>query len=51
MLVEPKAEIMPTPINLTNHAYWNLSGDFRQATVANHKMMLNSSKYLPLDAT
>ena len=24
----------PTPINLTNHAYWNLSGNFTQPTVA-----------------
>jgi aldose 1-epimerase len=25
-----------TPINLCNHAYWNLSGDFKESTIANH---------------
>jgi aldose 1-epimerase len=39
----------PSPINLTNHAYWNLSGDFKQATVDQHKLKLFSSNYLPLD--
>lgn len=42
---------MPTPINLCNHAYWNLSGDFKQPTIANHKLKLNSTYYLPLDET
>lgn len=42
---------MPTPINLTNHAYWNLSGDFKQATIADHQMKLNCSTYTPFDVT
>ena len=39
-----------TPINMTNHAYWNLSGNFKDATIASHKMQLNCDKYLPMDA-
>ena len=33
-----------TPINLCNHAYWNLSGDFAEKTVGNHLLKLNSEK-------
>ena len=49
--VEEHPTHMPTPINLCNHAYWNLSGDFKQPTIANHKLKLNSTYYLPLDET
>lgn len=38
----------PTVLNLTNHAYWNLSGD-RQQTVLDHELTLTGSKYLPVD--
>lgn len=41
----------PTPVNLTNHAYWNLSGDFQQPTIVDHHMKLMCSNYLPLDAS
>lgn len=41
----------PTPINLTNHAYWNLSGDFQQPTIGDHHLKLKCSNYLPLDAS
>ncbi len=27
-----------TPINMTNHTYWNLSGDFQESTVQQHSL-------------
>lgn len=36
----------PTVINLTNHAYWNMSGGERNAF--DHEMQILGSKYLPL---
>lgn len=38
-----------TPINLTNHAYWNLSGDFKELTIGDHELELNCSKVLEFD--
>jgi len=37
----------PTVINLTNHAYWNLSGGQRGAF--DHEMQISGSQYLPLN--
>jgi aldose 1-epimerase len=37
----------PTVINLTNHAYWNLSGGARNAF--EHEMQINGSQILPLN--
>lgn len=37
-----------TPVNLTNHAYWNLSGNCRD-DVKSHVMHMNCDKYLPVD--
>eukprot|EP01041_Mallomonas_annulata_P002369 gene2369-4598_t len=37
-----------TPINLTNHTYWNLSGNFKDK-VLGHKLQLSSDHYLPVD--
>ncbi|WP_373503606.1 aldose epimerase family protein [Aestuariivirga sp.] len=37
----------PTVINLTNHAYWNLSGGTRNAF--DHEMMIDAESYLPLN--
>ena len=37
----------PTVINLTNHAYWNMSGGARNAF--DHEMQILGSKYLPLN--
>jgi aldose 1-epimerase len=37
----------PTVINLTNHAYWNLSGGERNAFA--HEMMIGAESYLPLN--
>ena len=40
-----------TPINMTNHGYWNLSGDFKDPTIASHTFQTpNSSKTLVTDA-
>ncbi len=39
----------PTPINLSNHAYWNLAGAY-SGTVLNQVLMVNASKYLVTDA-
>lgn len=33
-----------TPINLCNHAYWNLSGDFCEPTIADHLLQVSSDK-------
>lgn len=40
----------PTIVNLTNHAYWNLSGADK-GSVLSHKLQLNASTYLPTDET
>ncbi len=36
----------PTPVNLTNHAYWNLAGS---GTVLEQEIMFNTPFYLPVD--
>jgi len=40
----------PTPVNLCNHAYWNLSGNLR-APAGEHVLELKAPFYTPVDAS
>ena len=40
----------PTIVNLTQHSYFNLTGDFTE-DVLNHELLINSDYFLPVDNT
>ena len=40
----------PTLVNLSNHAYWNLSGDGGPRDAMDHLLTIHAAQYLPVDA-
>ena len=48
-IAEVAGDSKPTIINLTNHTYFNLSGNFKQDIKQNHWLRLYCNQYLPSD--
>ena len=40
----------PTPVNLSQHSYWNLHGDGK-GTILDHQLTIDASGYTPVDST
>ena len=40
----------PTIVNLVQHTYWNLTGDFAGCSILDHELTLDADAYLPVDA-
>jgi aldose 1-epimerase len=40
----------PTPVNISQHSYWNLHGGGR-GTILDHLLTIDASKYTPVDST
>jgi aldose 1-epimerase len=39
----------PTILNLTNHNYWNLTGDAKANNILAHELLINAQKYVVVD--
>jgi aldose 1-epimerase len=39
----------PTPVNLTNHTYWNLAGVNEKSHILDHRFKINGSTFTPVD--
>lgn len=49
LLVEYRATTdQPTPVSLTQHSYFNLSGD-HTSDILNHELVINAAQYTPVD--
>jgi aldose 1-epimerase len=49
IIADYKAKVtMPCPVNLTNHAYFNLAGE-RNGSILSHEVILHASSYVEVD--